>query len=77
MILNFFVCFTPLCHEVDRIVYYVPKRTMRVIARRATMLAEDRSRGAISVSRFETRTLHTQLQQQYVRENGWYLISSV
>ena len=25
---------------------------------------------AISVIRFETRTLHTQRQQQYVRENG-------
>ena len=31
-----------------RIVYYVPRRAMRVIARRATMLAGDRSRGAIS-----------------------------
>ena len=30
------------------IVYYVPRRTMRVIAWRATMLAGDRSRGAIS-----------------------------
>ena len=30
------------------IVYYGPRRTMRVIARRATMLEEDRSRGAIS-----------------------------
>ena len=30
------------------IVYYVPRRTMRIIARRATMLAGDRSRGAIS-----------------------------
>ena len=31
-----------------RIVYYVPRRRMRIIARRATMLAGDRSRGAIS-----------------------------
>ena len=30
------------------IVYYVPRRTMRVIAWRAAMLAGDRSRGAIS-----------------------------
>ena len=30
------------------LVYYVPRRTMRVIAWRATMLAGDRSRGAIS-----------------------------
>ena len=28
--------------------YYVPRRIMGVITRRATMLAEDRSRGAIS-----------------------------
>ena len=33
---------------LNRIVYYVPRRTMRVIAWRATMLAGDRSRGAIS-----------------------------
>ena len=31
-----------------RIVYYVPRRTMRLIARRATMLVGDRSRGAMS-----------------------------
>ena len=30
------------------IVYYVPRRSMRVIAQRATMLAGDRSRGANS-----------------------------
>ena len=30
------------------IVYYVPRRIMRVITRRATMLAGDRSRGAIT-----------------------------
>ena len=30
------------------IVYYVPRRIMRVIIRRATMLAGDRSQGAIS-----------------------------
>ena len=34
--------------KVTAIVYYVPRRTMRVIARRATMLAGDQSRGAIS-----------------------------
>ena len=34
--------------EHFEIVYYVPRRTMRVIARRATMLAGDRSRGVIS-----------------------------
>ena len=33
---------------MQEIVYYVPRRTMRIIARRATMLAGDRSRGAIS-----------------------------
>ena len=33
------------------IVYYVPRRLMRVITRRAKMLAEDRSRGAISSAR--------------------------
>ena len=31
-----------------KIVYYVPRRTMRFIARQATMLEGDRSRGAIS-----------------------------
>ena len=30
------------------IVYYVPRRIMRVVTRRARMLAGDRSRGAIS-----------------------------
>ena len=34
--------------NVIEIVYYVPRRIMRVIKRRATMLAGDRSRGAIS-----------------------------
>ena len=34
--------------ECNLKVYYVPRRTMRVIARRATMLAGDRSRGAMS-----------------------------
>ena len=34
--------------KICKIVYNVPGRTMRVIARRATMLAGDRSRGAIS-----------------------------
>ena len=29
------------------IVYYVPRRTMRIIARRATMLAGDRSQGVV------------------------------
>ena len=33
------------------IVYYVPRRIMRVITRRATMLAGHRSRGAISLSK--------------------------
>ena len=33
------------------IVYYVPRRIMRVITRRATMLAGDWSRGAISPAR--------------------------
>ena len=33
-----------------KIVYYVPRRIMRVITRRATMLAGDRSRGAISAA---------------------------
>ena len=37
-----------LSQEHIGIVYYVPRRTMRVIARLATMLAGDRSRGAIS-----------------------------
>ena len=32
------------------IVYYVPRRTMRVIARRATMLAGDRSQGVVEAS---------------------------
>ena len=36
------------CYYVDKIVYYAPRRTMRVIAWRATILAGDRSRGAIS-----------------------------
>ena len=31
------------------IVYYVPRRTMRVIARRATMLAGDRSQGVVEM----------------------------
>ena len=30
-----------------KIVYYVPRRTMRVNARRATMLAGDRSQGVV------------------------------
>ena len=34
--------------ECDLIVYYVPMRIMRLITRRAPMLAGDRSRGAIS-----------------------------
>ena len=34
-----------LIHDENAIVYYVPRRTMRVIARRATMLAGDRSQG--------------------------------
>ena len=38
------------------IVYYVPKRTMRVIARRATMLAGDRSRDE-SEARLDLRAL--------------------
>ena len=33
---------------INIIVYYVPRRIMRVITRRATMLAGDRSRGTIS-----------------------------
>ena len=39
-------------NEVMRIiVYYVPRHMMRVITRRATMLAGYRSRGAISPAR--------------------------
>ena len=34
---------------IQRIVYYVPRRTMRVIAWRATMLAGDRSQGVDEV----------------------------
>ena len=37
-----------LLNLLELIVYCVPRRTMRVIARRATMLAGDRSRGPIS-----------------------------
>ena len=37
-----------LMPEKTVIVYYVPRRIMRVITRRATMLAGDRSRGSIS-----------------------------
>ena len=33
--------------ECAVIVYYVPRRIMRVITRRATMLAGDRSQGVI------------------------------
>ena len=32
-------------HKLSIIVYYVPRRAMRVIARRVTMLAGDRSQG--------------------------------
>ena len=43
------VLFQHPLHSWDSIiVYYVPRRTMRVIARPAKMLAGDRSRGAIS-----------------------------
>ena len=38
---NFYVFYYP---AADLIVYYVPRRIMRVITRRATMLAGDRSR---------------------------------
>ena len=39
---------TEFLAEHETIVYYVPRRMMRVITRRATMLAGDRKRGAIS-----------------------------
>ena len=38
----------PLSCARPIIVYYVPRRIMRVVMRRATMLAGDRSRGVIS-----------------------------
>ena len=35
--------------SLEEIVYYVPRRTMRVIARRATIIAGDRSQGVVEV----------------------------
>ena len=40
------------------IVYYVPRRIMRVITRRATMLAGDQSRGAISPASILSESLN-------------------
>ena len=45
---NAYVATAYMLVDLFTMVYYVPRRTMRVIARRATMLAGDRSRGAIS-----------------------------
>ena len=42
-----FICIK--CTNNNELVYYVPWRTMRVIARRATMLAGDRSRDEAEV----------------------------
>ena len=41
-------CNATFSARLDTIVYYVPRRTMRIIERRATMLAGDRSRGVIN-----------------------------
>ena len=48
---NFFFLTNKHLFCINVIVYYVPRRIMRVITRRATMLAEDRSQGAISPAR--------------------------
>ena len=44
-----FFLFVACDSEGQTIVYYVRRRTMRVIARRATMLAGDRSQGVVDV----------------------------
>ena len=40
-------CHSFVNYDFRKIVYYVPKHTMRVIAWRATMLAGDRSQGVV------------------------------
>ena len=50
VMIEIFVCLSYVISKYlnyQVIVYYVPRRTMRVIACRATMLAGDRSQGVI------------------------------